>query len=315
MNSSGASSSARPLYRPYKWAAADFQIGLRPIKPAQWLLFDPDYAQLMHEKRARLAGQRSMFYRTLPDSLAAQRELRERVVAHLLNDHDDRFERLGSVIRSRIDDARLDLGDPSTEPLLQLSHLVQEDFMLLQEIDGCPVVTGASNAYSTSGRLVASVGHDITWAHEPVPQLSVKLGPRIDRMILSIHADTPCERFNWQLTPLAAIYFPVDAHKAIRDAIRGIRRPLRANPGLAADLLWIRVERQTLSRLPESGAVAFSLHTYNDPLASLRSDLESAAAMLSLLRAYSSERLAYAGMDVIRDAVVEWLESFVDSPA
>jgi hypothetical protein len=45
----------------------------------------------------------------------------------------------------------------------------------------------------------------------------------------------------------------------------------------------MRVERQTQCRLPDSNAVAFSLHTYSDPLSYLRSDVDSARALLALL--------------------------------
>ena len=64
-----------------------------------------------------------------------------------------------------------------------------------------------------------------------------------------------------------------------------------------------------MSRLPDSRAVAFSLHTYSDPLASIQSDVESVRAILALLRAYSPERLKYSEMDIIREPMIAWLES------
>jgi hypothetical protein len=231
------SPGGRPAYRPYRWATVDFQLGLQPIKPAQWMLLEPDYAAIMREKRARMAD--------FPEQM----------------------------------------------------------------------ITAASNAYSSSGRLVASVGKNVAWAHEPVPQLTSKLGPRIDRMISSIHTDTPCERFNWQLTPLSTKFFPHDAHDANADAMRQICDALRRNPERAEELLWIRVERQTLSRLPETRAVAFTLHTYSDPLASLRGDAESLRAILALMRTYSDARLEYSEMNYIRHSVIAWLESAVNKPA
>jgi hypothetical protein len=286
------------------------------MKPSQWVLMGSGHEAIMREKRERLALLPSLYYRTLPDSLMAQRELRERVVAHLVTDYPGHFERAGSWVRSRGTGVECDLRDHSIEPLLQLSNLIEEDFMLIQEVDGAPRITAASNAYSSSGRLVASVGRDIEWAHQPVPGLTAKLGPRINRVLESVHTATPCERFNWQLTPMSTIFFPHDdPHAANAAAMHGIRQTLRENPGRAGDLLWIRVERQTLSRLPESRAVAFSLHTYSDPLASLRTDAQSARAMLELLRAYSEERWKYSEMDIVREPVIAWLESVANESA
>src|ERR1700722_17100635 len=102
---------------------------------------------MKRQKRAGLDNRIRLFYRTLPNSLPAQRELRERVMAHLAADHPQSFERSGSVVRSLITSQTVDLDDDSTEPLLQVSYLVEEDFMLLEEVGGTVQITAASNAY------------------------------------------------------------------------------------------------------------------------------------------------------------------------
>ncbi len=308
MQPDSAAAIAGPCYRPYRWAGADLQLGLRRIRPENWILIGAEHADTMRQKRARLDDHRSFYYRTLPDSLSAQRELRGRVTAHLVADHPKSFERCGSVLRSLITGQTLDLADESTEPLLQLSYLIEEDFMLLDELAGAPRITAASNAYSSSGRLVASVGHDVAWAHEPVPRLTTQLGGRINQVLSSVHAANPCERFNWQVTPLATVFFPHDdPHAANAAAMHAVVETLRRDPARAGELLWMRVERQTLSRLPDSNAVAFSLHTYSDPLACLRSDVESARALLALLNNYSEERWKYSEMDIVREPLMTWL--------
>jgi hypothetical protein len=300
----------RPLYRPYRWASADFQLGLRPIRPENWILIGADHVEMMRQKHDRLNRFRPYYYRTLPESLPAQRELRNRVTAHLLSDHPESFQNTGSVVHSVLTNQTLDPNDDSIEPLLQLSYLIEEDFMLLNENDGIPRITAAANAYSSSGRLVASVGHGMEWTHAPVPQLTQKLGSKITRVIRSVHAATPCERFNWQLTPMASVFFPHDdPHAANAAAMQHISAELRRDPARAAELLWIRVERQTLSRLPDSNTVAFSLHTYSDPLSSIQSDLESLRAIRALLSDYTEERWKYSEMDIVREPLMRWLEA------
>lgn len=310
MHTANPATLARPLYRPYRWASADFQLGLRPIRPGTWILLGTDHAGMMREKHERLTRLRPYYYRSLPESLPAQRELRELVIAHLLADHAGSFERSGSVVRSVLTGQTLELNDDSVEPLLQLSYLIEEDFMLLHAGNGIPRITAASNAYSTSGRLAASVGHDMEWTHAPVPQLTQKLGTKINRVISTIHAATPCERFNWQVTPMASVFFPhTDPHAVNAAAMHRVAEVLRDDPARAGELLWIRVERQTLSRLPDSNAVAFSLHTYSDPLSSISSDLESARAILALLSNYTAERWKYSEMDIVREPLLLWLEA------
>jgi len=315
MDTAEATSVDRPLYRPYRWASADFQLGLRPIRPATWILLSADHAEIMRQKHDRLDRFRAYYYRTVPESLPAQRELRDLVTAHLLSDHADSFERVGSLVRSVITGQTLDLNDTAIEPLLQLSYLIEEDFMLLAAGDGIPHIIAAANAYSTSGRLAASVGHDMEWTHAPVPRLTEKLGAKINRVIRTVHAATPCERFNWQVTPMASVFFPhTDPHAANAAAMHRVAAELQDDPARAGELLWIRVERQTLSRLPHSNAVAFSLHTYSDPLSSIQSDRESARAMLALLRNYSEERWKYSEMDIVRKPLLLWLEAAASMP-
>jgi hypothetical protein len=269
-----------------------------------------DHVEIMRHKHDRLNRFRPYYYRTLHESLPAQRELRDRVTAHLLSDHPHSFQRTGSVVHSVSTGQTLDLNDGSIEPLLQLSYMIEEDFMLLDERDGAPRITAAANAYSSSGRLVASVGHDMEWTHAPVPQLTQRLGAKINRVIRTVHPATPCERFNWQLTPLASVFFPHDnPHAANAAAMQHISAELQRDPARAGELLWIRVERQTLSRLPDSNATAFSLHTYSDPLSGIRSDAESLRAILALLRNYTEERWRYSEMDIVREPLMLWLEA------
>ena len=72
-------------------------------------------------------------------------------------------------------------------------------------------------------------------------------------------------------------------------------------------MLWLRVERQTFLRLPETGALAFGIHTYSDPLSAISRDADSLAALARLLHSYSDERLAYGGMLATRGPIMRWI--------
>jgi hypothetical protein len=209
----------------------------------------------------------------------------------------------------RVEGTAHEFDTPGVEPLAAISQFLEEDFILLQQIDGQDQITAASNAYSSSGRIVSSVGRSIPWAHKFVPTLNEQLGPRIDRVLGNIKVDAPVDRFNWLLTPIASRLFPEDPHAANTAAVDNINAALVADPSRAGEILWIRVERQTLLRLPESGALAFSIYTYSDPLSSIARDRESLEAMHRLIGSYSEDRMNYAAMAPIRVPVLKWLES------
>jgi hypothetical protein len=275
---------------------------------AQWLDIGPDHAAFMAEKRARLAGCPPLYYRTLERSQGAQAELLRAVADTLREHHGDDFAVEGQVLADRRDGSRHDLADPSREPLDILGGLLEEDFVLFDTEDGRDIVIAASNAYTSSGRIVSCVGRGMHFAHEPVPGLNAALAARIDRVIGNVQAGKPVVRFNWFVTPIASRLFPERSHAANVEAGEEAARTLASDHGKAGETLWLRVERQTFLRLPETGALAFGIHTYSDPLATIAGDAESLGALHRLLGSYSDERLAYGGMLATRGPIQRWIE-------
>jgi len=274
---------------------------------AAWLDLGTDHADFMAAKRARLAGCPPLYYRTLDRSRAAQGELLRAVAANLREHHGDAFEEKGQVLTDRRDGSRHDLADPSREPLDILGGLVEEDFVLFDTEDGRDIVIAASNAYTSSGRIVSCVGRGMHFAHEPVPGLNAALAARIDRVIGNVQAGKPVVRFNWFVTPIASRLFPERSHAANVEAGEEAARILAADHGKAGETLWLRIEQQTFLRLPETGALAFGIHTYSDPLATIAGDTESLGALHRLLGSYSDERLAYGGMLATRGPILSWI--------
>jgi hypothetical protein len=115
-------------------------------------------------------------------------------------------------------------------------------------------------------------------------------------------------RFNWVLTTIADRLFPEGAHDANVEASARAAAALEDNYRGAGDSLWIRVERQTFVRLPETKALAFGIHTYSHPLSSLADDAESLAALHRLIGEYSEDRLRYSAMLTTKAPTMRWLE-------
>ncbi len=298
-----------PRHRPYRTAATLFEIGLRPMEIEGWLDVGKDHAAFMSAKRERLKGRPPLFYRSLPRSLAAQSELLREAAASVLANHGDVFHADGGHILDRIDGSRHALDGGGGEPLETLGGMLEEDFVLFEKEDGRDIVTAASNAYTSSGRIVSCVGRDMRFAHEPVPGLNETLGARIDRVIGNVQPGRPVVRFNWFVTGVSDRLFPPPSAEGFRGRAEWVAAALAEDFRRAGEILWLRVERQTFLRLPETGALAFGIHTYSDPLSVIETDGESLAALHRLLGEYSEERLRYAGMLEFRDAVRRWAEA------
>lgn len=298
-----------PRHRPYRTAAALFEIGLRPMEIERWLDVGADHAAFMSAKRQRLKGRPPLFYGSIPRSLAAQSELLRAAAASLLANHADVFRAEGGHILDLMDGSRHALEGGDCEPLETLGGMLEEDFVLFEKEEGRDIVTAVSNAYTSSGRIVSCVGRNMRFAHEPVPGLNETLGDRIDRVIGNVQPGKPVVRFNWFVTGVADRLFPPPASEGFRGRAEGVIAALAEDFGRAGEILWLRVERQTFLRLPETGALAFGIHTYSDPLSMIENDGESLAALHRLLGEYSVERLRYSGMLELRDAVRRWAEA------
>ena len=206
-----------------------------------------------------------------------------------------------------------DLNDESVEPLWQLSDFVQEDFMLLQEIEG----------RQRSPRPPMHIRVRAAWWPRSAAMCAGRMSrcPDLTRTAwISHRSDSGLGSRGRALRPVqlaahpaASIFFPPDPHAANKAALKSVSAQLAQDPSLAPSLLHMRVERQTLRRLPETRAVAFSIHTYSDPLSSLLDDPEALRRCSRCSGA--TPRLACNTPRWTRfsSAVIAWLETRSDT--
>ena len=70
----------------------------------------------------------------------------------------------------------------------------------------------------------------------------------------------------------------------------------------------IRHERQTLRRLPRTGAILFTVRTYMTPMLELQSEVESVKALLGAIQAMPPDVARYKGRSMWGDVVVSWCQ-------
>jgi hypothetical protein len=72
--------------------------------------------------------------------------------------------------------------------------------------------------------------------------------------------------------------------------------------------LWLRSERQTLRRLPESGAIVFTIRTQQVPLAVLGLRPDVAHGIAASIRSWSDALVRYRGAARWKVPALSWLE-------
>ena len=76
----------------------------------------------------------------------------------------------------------------------------------------------------------------------------------------------------------------------------------------AGTRLVLRVERQTLTRLPESGAILFTIKTHIDPLAAIAGRADLVGGLARAVREMPRDMAAYKALDPIRGPLTGWLD-------
>lgn len=149
-------------------------------------------------------------------------------------------------------------------PLEQLGHLVQEDLCIMQKPNGASehVLTAAVLCFPASWRLSDKIGRPLMAIHDPVAEYDGALGRRVQRLFDGVQAGKPMWRFNrlWYADP--ELHQPRSAQVARETP----------EPG---QISFLRSERQSIVRLPQSGAVLFAIHTYVLRAEEARSQIEN----------------------------------------
>ena len=217
--------------------------GILPLDRADWLAVDEAYAGQMAERDRLLAERQSDVLALTEGAAPAAEELYRTVLADL----PGLGFRLSGAEAVRPDGVTVPL-DPRC-PLLTLGRLVQEDLCLMEPGGaGEHVLTGAVLCFPASWTLAEKIGRPLIRIHAPVPAYDTDVGPRVQRLFDAIRPERPLWRMNYNRYMSAELFQP--------------RREGDPRPRPAGPAPFLRSERQCLLRLPVTGAVVFSIHTY-----------------------------------------------------
>ena len=183
-------------------------------------------------------------------------------------------------------------------PLAVAGRLVPEDLCLMRRGPGGYRLVAAVLCFPTRWRLAEKLGKPMGSIHAPVPGYAARIGAASDRVLESLTVERPVWRQNWSLLDSPALYQPrrVPARAAAPSEDLGQR-------------LWLRSERQTLRRLPDTGDVLFTLRIRQCSLAALVQVEGAAARLLGHLRSLPPELLRYKGLDRVAPRLDAWLAS------
>jgi hypothetical protein len=276
-------------------------VGLRPLDPREWIDGDPGTDAQIRE-RACLLDRRDDVLGTLAGSEDGQHELLARLAAHLPERFPARYRACAGGIEVAATGETVPLGAAGVAPIARAGRLVAEDLCLMREdARGCYRLVAAALCFPTRWRLADKLGRALTPIHAPVPGYAEGIAGAVDRVMRGLDPARPLWRQNWSLLDSPALYQPerVALVRPLEDADLGTR-------------LWLRSERQTLSRLPRTGDVVFTIGIRQCSLAALATVPGAAARLLGQLRSLPATLKAYKGLADSATKVERWLERHAD---
>ena len=288
------------FYLPFEAGPHRMMMGLVARRPEELIELDERYPAEMAERRALLDGRHGEVFAATAGSEVACRDVLDRVAGLLPRRYPGLFQRDGNVLHNGPTGESWDLAHPACDPLEIAGRLVQEDLCLIEAGDGPPVLRAAVLCAPSRWRLGEKIGRPLAEIHGGVPLYAGTLAAPVDRLMRHLRPGRLTERLNWSVTDDPALFQLQGKHRT------GLDRSITQDN--AGERLYLRVERQTLGRLPTGGFVLFTIRVHTYPLSRVAAQPGAAARLAEAVRAMPAAMAAYKSLPPFREALLGFLD-------
>ena len=215
-------------YLPVPADAAHLRVAARTLDIDQWVsTSDDDWPLTIAMKKELIADRRNEVVACAPGAESACEEVSAGVL-----------QSIGLPISSR----------KGIEALIDAALQVADDLcILLPDENGVPRLQAAVLCSPNRWRLAEKLGGTMASIHSPVARYEEDLDSPVNAVLRRLHVDRPLWRTNWGISNHASLFQPDIP-------------PITPEIDIAD--MWFRSEWQTLRRLPETGAILFTIRTY-----------------------------------------------------
>ncbi|KAK0502849.1 hypothetical protein EDD18DRAFT_609012 [Armillaria luteobubalina] len=299
-------SKARPRpYRPFRWQYIQ-HMSLKKMEPDWWLELESTYCKRIAQRKALYAQYGKKIVNALPGSEGACRELMEMVIQFLTHRYpnqfiydtnDGAFENriLGTVTQTRL-----------LNPLIVLLENVPEDFLITLGDDktGLYSLRAGVSCSAVGWNLGTKIGKNLSEIHVPVPDYKERMEFSMDRFFRKMPCEKPIQRGSWGLEKGQPLFLQPNTPGWAE------REDPDAQVQMDISDVNLRVDWQTLRRLPVSRAIVFNFKALFTPVVQLREEPYVPKLLLKVLREGKKELLEYKGTQLVERVVKPKLEEW-----
>lgn len=287
-----------PVYLPFDGETYRPSMGLLALDLAEWIEVDRDLPKDLALKQDLLAKRHADVFAALPASRAGSQETLDLIATHLPQRFPDVYRRDGEALANIATGETWDLTQSDLHPLDLAGRLVQEDLCLMERNDEGWRLTAASLCFPSRWSLAEKLGKPMAAIHAPVPLYAEKLARPVDRFFDKLVSNKAVWRANWSVKDDPTLYQPIRYQSPVGSPI---------TPETVGHRIYLRVERQTLRRLPKTDAILFTIRTYVRKLEDCVTSAAVAQRLANSITGLPPEVMRYKNMDRFADALSVWL--------
>lgn len=301
----------RPFRWPYHQTMSIFKLDVN-----HWLDMDKYYWHYIQEKQRIWTSYGKENIDWLPEAYDACLELMQTVADHMTERYPLLFTVLqdkgvnGKVIRNELTLEILDMSMPLKEhPLLYVTKMAKEDFyiVLKDPKDDKHYLKAAAVPFpGGSFGINEKIGKPLDVIHDDVPYYKEKLQKSMERWFERLDEFSPVERASWYITW---------DHKL---KVNNVYQLPKFVPNLEAEMksadprqFNVRVERQSLRRLPKSRAIIFTNHPIFYSLDEMKDEPSVPSLVRKILYEAPEGIIKYKNFEFIRDHIRGYLDELV----
>lgn len=302
----------KPLpYRPFRYGPNYFvTMGIRNIRYEDWIELDNQYPRYHDLKLRRIQERGQKCCRTLPDAYEASVELLQELVEYLPARYPTLYQRTECGICNLLTGEEIDtISRPLPEdPMQSCGRLTQDDLAIMMEgKDGLYYLKAGAIILPGFWRLEDKIGMPLAEIHTSagVPHYREKLERGMNNLFRRMKVGDVFARNNY--------FLQVDDDLAWSHSIGsedGTEVTWEAvDKTRAIQHHHFRSERQTLHRMPKTGAIVFTIHTYFHPITEIAQEDYVPGRLASAIRSWTDDVSRYKGKAHYQAVLLEYLDA------
>ncbi|GAB3988811.1 DUF3445 domain-containing protein [Spirosoma daeguense] len=289
------------------------KMGITPLSESDRLVeVDEHYVAEVSLKRQLLNELPDYYYKALPGYVAAQWEVLELVLQNLsrfapesfmLRQDGGQWQWTNLLLNEEISFTFGDVTTLPLEPLDWVGRQVQEDLILMAGTDA--TLIAGQLCFANDWCLDEKIGLPFWQIHAPITPIVEPMLRAAQTLMARLPVGRTVWRTNWSVKVSDQLDMTSRHSKQLKQQLAEQLSGLI--PATIGDQLYVRIERQTLTRLPRSGVILFGIHTYQNRLSDEATDPERAYRMAQVFNTTPPAMLSYKSMTDFMPALLTYL--------